>query len=97
MFALGGPAVSAKDKDKDKEKDGEETTKTLSAFVKDFVKTLASDTSEKEFRERIVDTPISEIAIVGVAAGLAHMGARPVCEMQFIDFISNAYSILTNV
>jgi 2-oxoisovalerate dehydrogenase E1 component beta subunit len=46
--------------------------------------------------DRVLDTPISEIAIVGVAAGAAHMGMRPVCEMQFIDFMSNAYSILTN-
>ena len=46
--------------------------------------------------DRVVDTPISEVAIVGVAAGAAHMGMRPVCEMQFIDFMSNAYSILTN-
>jgi 2-oxoisovalerate dehydrogenase E1 component beta subunit len=45
---------------------------------------------------RVIDTPISETAIVGVAAGAAHMGMRPVCEMQFIDFLSNAYSILTN-
>ncbi len=45
---------------------------------------------------RVIETPISEIAIVGVAAGAAHMGMRPVCEMQFIDFMSNAYSILTN-
>jgi pyruvate/2-oxoglutarate/acetoin dehydrogenase E1 component len=46
--------------------------------------------------DRVIDTPISEVAIVGVAAGAAHMGMRPVCEMQFIDFMSNAYSILTN-
>jgi pyruvate/2-oxoglutarate/acetoin dehydrogenase E1 component len=46
--------------------------------------------------ERIIDTPISEVAIVGVAAGASHMGLRPVCEMQFIDFMSNAYSIITN-
>lgn len=45
---------------------------------------------------RIIDTPISEAAIVGAAAGAAHMGMRPVCEMQFIDFISCAYDILTN-
>jgi pyruvate/2-oxoglutarate/acetoin dehydrogenase E1 component len=45
---------------------------------------------------RVIETPIAETAIVGVAAGAAHMGMRPVCEMQFIDFISNAYSILTN-
>ncbi len=46
--------------------------------------------------DRVIDAPISEIAIVGAAAGAAHMGLRPVCEMQFIDFLSNAYSILTN-
>jgi 2-oxoisovalerate dehydrogenase E1 component beta subunit len=45
---------------------------------------------------RVIDTPISEIAIVGAAAGAAHMGMRPVAEMQFIDFISCAYDILTN-
>jgi 2-oxoisovalerate dehydrogenase E1 component beta subunit len=37
---------------------------------------------------RVIDTPLSEAAIVGAAAGAAHMGLRPVCEMQFIDFIS---------
>jgi len=45
---------------------------------------------------RVVDTPISEIAIVGAAAGAGHMGMRPVVEMQFIDFIANAYDMLTN-
>jgi 2-oxoisovalerate dehydrogenase E1 component beta subunit len=46
--------------------------------------------------QRVIDSPISEIAIVGAAAGAAHMGLRPVCEMQFIDFISCAYDMLTN-
>jgi pyruvate/2-oxoglutarate/acetoin dehydrogenase E1 component len=46
--------------------------------------------------QRVIDTPISEAAIVGAAAGAAHMGLRPVCEMQFIDFISCAYDMLTN-
>ena len=45
---------------------------------------------------RVIDTPISEIAIVGAAAGAAHMGLRPVAEMQFADFISCAYDMLTN-
>ena len=44
----------------------------------------------------MIDTPISETGFVGAAAGAAHMGMRPVCEMQFIDFVSCAYSILTN-
>ena len=45
---------------------------------------------------RVIDTPISEAAIVGAAAGAAHMGMRPVVEMQFMDFIACAYDILTN-
>ena len=51
---------------------------------------------ERFGEKRVIDTPISEIAIVGAAAGAAHMGMRPVCEMQFIDFISCAYDMLTN-
>ncbi len=51
---------------------------------------------EKFGAARVVDTPISEIAIIGAAAGAAHMGMRPVCEMQFIDFISCGYDMLTN-
>ncbi|MEO5568084.1 MAG: alpha-ketoacid dehydrogenase subunit beta [Gemmatimonadaceae bacterium] len=51
----------------------------------------------KRFGEgRVIDSPISEIGIVGAAAGAAHMGMRPVVEMQFIDFIANAYDMLTN-
>ncbi len=56
-----------------------------------------TDGFQKRFgAERIIDAPISEVAIVGAAAGAAHMGLRPVCEMQFIDFLSCAYSIITN-
>lgn len=47
-------------------------------------------------RMRVVDTPISETGFTGAAAGAAHMGMRPVVEMQFIDFISCAYDIITN-
>src|ERR1051325_7048531 len=46
--------------------------------------------------ERVVDTPISEIAIVGAASGAALMGMRPIAEMQFIDFITCAYDMLVN-
>ncbi|HEU4641319.1 MAG TPA: alpha-ketoacid dehydrogenase subunit beta [Gemmatimonadaceae bacterium] len=45
---------------------------------------------------RVIDTPISEAGFVGAAAGASHMGMRPVVEMQFIDFISCAYDMLTN-
>ena len=51
---------------------------------------------EKFGEERVIETPIAEEGFVGAAAGAAHMGMRPVCEMQFIDFVSCAYSILTN-
>jgi 2-oxoisovalerate dehydrogenase E1 component beta subunit len=46
---------------------------------------------------RVIDTPISEAAIVGAAVGAAMMGLKPVAEMQFIDFISCAFDQLTNV
>ena len=56
-----------------------------------------TDGFQKRFGEsRVIDTPIAEAAIVGAAAGAAHMGLRPVAEMQFIDFISCAYDMLTN-
>src|SRR5512142_779068 len=56
-----------------------------------------TDGFQKKFGEsRVIDTPIAEAAIVGAAAGAAHMGMRPVAEMQFIDFISCAYDMLTN-
>ena len=45
---------------------------------------------------RVIDTPISESAIVGAACGAAMMGMRPVAEMQFIDFISCAFDMITN-
>lgn len=45
---------------------------------------------------RVIDTPISESAIVGAAIGAALVGMRPVAEMQFIDFISCAFDQLTN-
>src|SRR5215213_7169608 len=47
-------------------------------------------------RERVIDTPISEAAIVGAACGAALLGMRPVAEFQFIDFISAGFDMLTN-
>ena len=46
---------------------------------------------------RVIDTPISEAAIVGAAIGAALVGLRPVAEMQFADFISNAFNQIVNV
>ncbi len=45
---------------------------------------------------RVIDTPISESAIVGAATGAAIMGMRPIAEMQFIDFISSAFDMIVN-
>jgi len=46
--------------------------------------------------ERVIDTPISETAIVGAAIGMSYLGLRPVVEMQFMDFIACAFNSLTN-
>jgi 2-oxoisovalerate dehydrogenase E1 component beta subunit len=45
---------------------------------------------------RVIDAPISEQAIVGSAIGASYMGLRPVCEIQFIDFIACCFDMLTN-
>ncbi|HEV8240934.1 MAG TPA: dehydrogenase E1 component subunit alpha/beta [Thermoanaerobaculia bacterium] len=47
--------------------------------------------------ERVLDTPIAEAGTVGIAAGAALLGYRPVVEMQFADFVSNAFNQLVNV
>lgn len=47
--------------------------------------------------DRIVDTPISESGIVGVAVGAALNGMKPIAEMQFIDFLSNAFNQVVNM
>ncbi|MBI4672737.1 MAG: alpha-ketoacid dehydrogenase subunit beta [Chloroflexi bacterium] len=41
--------------------------------------------------ERVIDTPMSELCMVGAATGMAFMGMRPVVEMQFADFISTGF------
>jgi 2-oxoisovalerate dehydrogenase E1 component beta subunit len=46
--------------------------------------------------ERVIDTPISESAIIGVATGAALMGMRPIAEMQFMDFISCGFDQIVN-
>lgn len=57
----------------------------------------ATEGLQERFGEaRVVDTPISETAIVGSAIGASYMGMRPVCEIQFIDFIACCFDMLTN-
>jgi len=51
----------------------------------------------EEFGElRVLDTPISESAIIGVSIGAALRGYRPVAEMQFADFISCGFDQIVN-
>ncbi len=51
----------------------------------------------EEFGEmRVLDTPISESAIVGISIGAAMRGYRPVAEMQFADFISCGFDQIVN-
>jgi pyruvate/2-oxoglutarate/acetoin dehydrogenase E1 component len=52
---------------------------------------------EKEFgHHRVLDTPISEAAIAGVAAGAAMGGLRPVADVQYGDFLFLAMDQLAN-
>lgn len=46
--------------------------------------------------ERLIDTPISEPAIIGTAVGAAMTGLRPVAELMYIDFLGMAMDQLTN-
>jgi 2-oxoisovalerate dehydrogenase E1 component beta subunit len=45
---------------------------------------------------RVIDTPVSESAIVGAAIGASLMGLRPVAEMQFADFITCGFDQVVN-
>jgi 2-oxoisovalerate dehydrogenase E1 component beta subunit len=51
---------------------------------------------EKFGRERVIETPIAETAIIGAACGMSFLGLRPVAEMQFIDFIACGFNQITN-
>jgi pyruvate/2-oxoglutarate/acetoin dehydrogenase E1 component len=46
---------------------------------------------------RVMDTPLAESGIVGTAVGAAVVGMRPICEMQFADFVSCGFDQLVNV
>ena len=46
--------------------------------------------------ERVIDTPIAESSIAGIALGLSLAGKRPVAEMQFTDFAHMAFNQVTN-
>ena len=50
----------------------------------------------EEFGDRIINSPISESAILGVAVGSAIVGQRPIVEMQFNDFVATGFNQLVN-
>ncbi len=47
---------------------------------------------EKYGEERVIDSPLAELSIVGVGIGAALYGMRPICEIQFADFIYPAFN-----
>src|SRR3978361_2575165 len=47
--------------------------------------------------DRVMDTPLAESGIVGTSVGRAVVGLRPVCEMQFADFVSCGFDQIINV
>src|SRR4030081_1194550 len=58
---------------------------------------LVTDGLYNKFGEaRVIDTPLAESSIAGVALGLAIYGKRPVAEMQFTDFAHMAFNSITN-
>jgi pyruvate dehydrogenase E1 component beta subunit len=69
---------------------GEDVSKSGGVF-------RATDGLREEFgAERVVDTPLSEIAIVGSATGLAMYGYRPVAEIQFSGFLPPTFDQLVS-
>jgi 2-oxoisovalerate dehydrogenase E1 component beta subunit len=45
---------------------------------------------------RVIDSPLSELSIIGVGIGMALNGIRPICEIQFADFIHPAFNQIVN-
>src|SRR5438067_11806015 len=48
------------------------------------------------FPDRVLDTPISESAYIGAAAGAAASGLRPVAELMFVDFMGVCFDQIFN-
>ncbi|HEY1595127.1 MAG TPA: alpha-ketoacid dehydrogenase subunit beta, partial [Thermoleophilaceae bacterium] len=58
--------------------------------------TTTAGLAEEFGTERVINTPISESAIAGVAVGAAQSGMRPLLEIMFIDFITLALDQVVN-
>jgi 2-oxoisovalerate dehydrogenase E1 component beta subunit len=54
------------------------------------------DLYDKYGPERVIDSPLAELSIVGIGIGAALYGARPICEIQFADFIHPAFNQIVN-
>ena len=53
---------------------------------------LATEGLQQQFgEERVIDTPLAELSIIGIAIGAAAVGMRPIAEIQFADFIYPAF------
>lgn len=57
---------------------------------------ITAGLSEKYGVERVIDTPITESAIIGAAGGAALTGLRPVAELMFVDFLGVCLDQLLN-
>lgn len=57
---------------------------------------VTKDLIGKYGAERLIDTPISEPAIIGAAVGAAMTGLRPVAELMYIDFLGMTMDQLAN-
>lgn len=57
---------------------------------------VTSGLQQKFGEERCFDTPLSEQGIVGFAIGVAQNGLKPICEIQFADYIFPAYDQIVN-
>lgn len=57
---------------------------------------VTSGLADKFGEARVIDTPLSEVGIIGTAIGMALYGLRPVPEIQFSDFIFPAYDQIVN-
>uniref|UniRef100_E6PG04 Branched-chain alpha-keto acid dehydrogenase E1 subunit n=1 Tax=mine drainage metagenome TaxID=410659 RepID=E6PG04_9ZZZZ len=53
---------------------------------------ITKDFSKEFGPQRVIDTPIAEASIVGIAVGMAMEGLRPIAEIQFADFIYPAFN-----
>ncbi len=46
--------------------------------------------------DRVIDSPLAELSIVGIGVGAAMVGMRPICEIQFADYIFPAFNQIVN-